>query len=204
MFIKTPRAKKSFLHINVNNNEPNSEIQRASFYIYKKQKKCKTFIYIRKSRHFAKSKTVCVTLLFTKYQTLYVSQFFMKFLKLGFLYTKNMTLCVTWSFYIQKTRHFKKSKIICVKFLIYKNSDTLRYAIFHGMFVIGGGGRGAFSWKKNNSLFVKFLYAKNIALSVTFLYTKSQTLCVTCNIQKTMHFPFCCLSKIICIVYSDT
>ena len=49
-----------------------------------------------------------------------------------YIYIKRMTLCVTRRFYMKKSRHFEKSKTICVHFLIHKNPDTLRYAIFHG------------------------------------------------------------------------
>ena len=66
---------------------PISKIQSAHFYIYKKQKKMRNvYIYIQKARHFAKSKTICVTLLFTKSQTLYVTQFSMIFFKLEYIY----------------------------------------------------------------------------------------------------------------------
>ena len=49
-----------------------SERQRAPFNIYKKKKNTKRF-YIQKSRHFAKRKTICVTFLYTKIETLYVT-----------------------------------------------------------------------------------------------------------------------------------
>ena len=39
--------------------------------------------YIYKARHFAKSKTICVTLLNIKRRTLYFKQFFVEFLKLA-------------------------------------------------------------------------------------------------------------------------
>ena len=41
---------------------------------------------------------------------------------------------------------------ICVTFFIYKNPDTLRYAVFHGIFEIGGGGGGIFIKKIHFSL----------------------------------------------------
>ena len=62
-------------------------------YIQKAKIIAKRF-YILKSRHFPKSKNICVTFLYTKIQTLYVTLFFMNFLKLAFIY-KIMTLCVT-------------------------------------------------------------------------------------------------------------
>ena len=70
-----------------------SERQRALFNIYKKKKMRNVYLYIQEARHFSKSKTICVTFLFTKNPTLYVTQFFMKFLKLAFIY-------------IQKELHF--------------------------------------------------------------------------------------------------
>ena len=74
---------------------PIKEIQCAHFYIYKNQKNCETFIYIQKSRHIAKSKTICVTFLFTKIQTLNVTQFFMKKFNWHLYIYKNLTLIVT-------------------------------------------------------------------------------------------------------------
>ena len=70
-----------------------SEIESAHFIYTKRKRKCETFIYKQKSRHFEKSKTICVTFLFTKIQTLYVMRFFMKFLKLAFIYQKHDTFC---------------------------------------------------------------------------------------------------------------
>ena len=116
-------------------------------------------IYIQKAEHFAKGKTICVTFLFTKSPTLYVTRFSWHFWYLHlyiykkhdtlpyvtFLYTKSLTLCVTrfsWNFWNWQRE-------------------------------------GAFLGTKNNALCVEFLYAKNDALSVTFLYTKSPTLCLT-------------------------
>ena len=54
-------------------------------YIYKAKELQNVYIYT-KARHFAKSKTISVTFLFTKIWTLYVTQFFKKFLKLAFIY----------------------------------------------------------------------------------------------------------------------
>ena len=60
-----------------------------------------------------------------------------------YIYTKNMTLCVTWRFYIKNPDTSKKARQFALRFLIYKNPDTLRYIIFHVIIEIGGGG-GAF------------------------------------------------------------
>ena len=54
---------------------------------------------------------------------------------------------------------------------IYKNWDTLLYAIFCWSFEIGGG-VGTFLYPKNDALCVTFLYPENNTLCVTFLYLK--------------------------------
>ena len=127
---------------------PISERHRLRLYIYKKQKNSETIIYTQKARYFSKSKTIPLTFLFTKCRTLYVTRFH-DFFEIGiYIYTKSMTLCVTWSFYIKKATHFINSNTICVTFFIYKKTDTLRYAIFHQIFKIGGGGWGFISKKQ--------------------------------------------------------
>ena len=66
---------------------PISDRQRARFHINKKGKKLRNiYIYIQKARHFAKSKTICVTFLFKKSRTLYFTGFFINFFKLAFIY----------------------------------------------------------------------------------------------------------------------
>ena len=52
--------------------------------VYTKTKIAKRF-YIQKARYFSKSKTIPVTYLYAKSKTLYITQFFMKILKLAFL-----------------------------------------------------------------------------------------------------------------------
>ena len=69
-----------------------------------------------------------------------------------------------------KSRHFAKHKTICVTFL-YKKPDTLRYAIFYGIFEIGEGGRDNFIGKKLCTLRYIFI-CNNDELCVTFLYLK--------------------------------
>ena len=69
-----------------------SEGKRARLYIYKKQKNFETFLYIQKVGHFAKNKTISVKFLYPKSMTLYVTQFFMKFLNLEFINKKYDTL----------------------------------------------------------------------------------------------------------------
>ena len=45
-------------------------------------------------------------------------------------------------FKYKNTNTSKKVIQFVLRFLIYENPDTLRYAIFHQIFEIGGGGEG--------------------------------------------------------------
>ena len=65
---------------------------------------------MQKDRHFSKIKTICVMFLFTKIQTLYVTQFFMKILKFAFIY-------------IYKARFFALGDVF-----MYKKLDTPKKA----------------------------------------------------------------------------
>ena len=60
--------------------------------LYTKSKKIEKRFYIQKVRHFSKSKTIPVTFLYSKSPTLYFTQFFMKFLKLAFIFEMHDTL----------------------------------------------------------------------------------------------------------------
>ena len=106
--------------------------QRSRIYIYKKLKKLRNvYIYIQKSRHFAKSKAICVTFLFTKSQTLYVTRFFMKFLKLAFTYIQKAWHFALRDIFIYKNPDtLKEARQFALRFFIYKKHDTLRYVTF--------------------------------------------------------------------------
>ena len=108
----------------------NNERQRAPFYLYKNQKIANAYIYIQKFRHFAKSKTICVTFLFTKSQTLYVMQFFMKILKFAFIYKKHENLRYVRFVYTKIRIPSKKQDNLCYVFYIQKSGQILRYAVF--------------------------------------------------------------------------
>ena len=111
---------------------------QVSIHIKSKKKLRNDDIYVQKARHFAKIKTICVTFLFTKSQTLYIKQFFMMFLKLAFLYRKKSQHFALRDVLIyQKQTLCKKKDVLNIR-----NPDTLRYAIFHGVFEIVGGGGG--------------------------------------------------------------
>ena len=142
----------------------------------------------QKARHFSKSKKIYITFLFTKIQTLYVPWFFMKILKLAFIYKKHDTLQYV-TFLYTKIHTLRKKQDNLRYVFIYKNLHTLRYAIFHWIFEIGGRG-GAFLYAKTinfalHSYILKklpcvtFLHAKFLTLRVTFLSAKNNALCVT-------------------------
>ena len=96
-----------------------SERQRARLYTQKVKKNCETFLYTKSQTHF-KNLDNFRYVLYTKSNTLDVTGFSWKFWT-RHLYTKSMTLFVTWRFYIQKARHFAKSKTICDRFFKQKS-----------------------------------------------------------------------------------
>ena len=115
------------------------ERQRARLNTQKAKKIAKRF-YIQKARHFSKNKTISVTFLYTKSNTLDVTGFSWNFW-CWHSYTKSMTLCVTWRLYIQKSRHFAKIKTICYTFLYTKirHFCVTRFFIEFLKFAEGGG-----------------------------------------------------------------
>ena len=66
----------------------------------------------------------------------------------------------------KKSDSSRKLGQFMLRLFIYKNPDTLRYTIFHGIFEIGGGG-GYFYEQKTMHFALHFYMQKN-ALSVTF------------------------------------
>ena len=140
------------------------------------QNKLQNVFTYKKPDTLQKTQTICVTFLYKKSQSLYVTQFFMKILKLYF-YTKSTTLCVRWRFYIQKYRHLAKSKTICVTFFYTKSLTLWSYAIFHWIFEIGGVGWGAVLYAK-----------KQCALRYIFISIKKCTFALHFYIQKFRHF----------------
>ena len=98
------------------------------------------------------------TFLYTKSMTLCVTHFFMKILKLAFIYKKHDILRHVTFLYTKIQIVRKKQDNLCY-FFIYQNPDTLCYAIFYWIFeIVGGGG--------------DFLYVKKIALCVKNLDIK--------------------------------
>ena len=89
----------------------------------------------------------------------------MKFLKLEFIYEQKVLHFALRDVFIYKNpNNSKKARQFALRFLIYKKHDTLRYAVFYGIFDIGGGGG-------------HFYKQKTMHFPLNFY------------IQKTMHFP---------------
>ena len=149
------------------------ERQWAHFSHIQKAKNCETFLYT-KGRHFAKIETISVTFLYRKSKTIYVTQFFIKFLKLVFVYKKHDTLRYV-TFLYTKIQTLSKNQDNLRYVFIYKNMDTLHYAIFHQIFEIGGGEKTFFYAKKTH--FALYFYKqKRMHFALRFIYKKPYTL----------------------------
>ena len=66
---------------------------------------------------------------------------------------------------------------------IYKNSDTLRYAIFHGTFEIGGG-RGHFYMQKTMHFVLYFYMQKTMHFALRFYLQKARHFALHLYLQK--------------------
>ena len=104
------------------------ERQRALLYTQKAKKIAKRF-YMQKERHFSKSNTISVMFLYTKSHILYVKQFFMKCSSWN-IYKKHDTFCYG-TFLYAKTQTLRKKQDNLRYVFMFKNPDTLHYAIFH-------------------------------------------------------------------------
>ena len=124
--------------------------------------------------------------LYTKSYTLYITGFFMKFLKLSFIYTKSMTFCVTWRFYIQKARHFAKSKTICNTFLYTKIWHFAFRDLSLDFWNLQRGGRFIY-WKTMHFAWY-FYIKKTMHFALRFYIQRAWHYALHFNIQKTMYF----------------
>ena len=150
------------------------ERQRARFYIRKKFKKIAERFYIQRAIHFSKSKTITVAFLYPKSNSLYVAGFFMKFLKLAFIFKKNYALGYVTLLYT-KSKTLRKNYIrqFAIRF-IYKNPALCVPRFFNEFLKFAEGGD---------------IYSLKIqGTCVNLFYTKCLSLCLTFNNQKTMHF----------------
>ena len=130
----------------------------------------------KKPDTFQKARQFPLCFLYTKSDTLDVKGFSWNFWSWHW-YTKIMTLCVTWHFYIQKARHLAKSKTICDTFLYTKIRHYCVTRFFVEFLKLRRG--WPFIELKNNVYTLRYIFIlKNSSLCVTLLYTKSLTLCV--------------------------
>ena len=134
------------LTVNENYNDCHQWKRMRTFLYIPKAKILWSVFIIQKSRHFAKSKTISITCLFTKCRTLYDTRFSWNFW-ISRLFTRSMTLCVTWRFYILKTLHFEKIKTIFHIFL-YTKIRTFCVTRFFIEFMKLAEGRGNFYIQK--------------------------------------------------------
>ena len=122
-------SQKKLSYINLNSNHSPQQKTTCTFLYIRIVKKLQNiYIYLQKDRHFTRSKIICVPFLFTQIRTLYLTRFFIKKLKLAFIFIQ------------------MHDTLRCVKFL-YAKVPTLRKTYE--------------------------------TLRLVFLFTKSLTLCVT-------------------------
>ena len=114
-----------------------SNRERARF--YKKTIKNRNVFIYKKAYTFQKARQF-VLRFYTKNKTLYVTGFFMKILKLAVIYKKHDTLRYVTFLYTKSLTIRKKQDNLWYVFI--QKSGTLRYAIFHRIFEICGGGGG--------------------------------------------------------------
>ena len=144
-------------------------------FIYTKIKNnCETFSYTKSQTLFKKldnSRYVFI------YKKLYTWRYgiFMKFLKLAII-CKNMTLCVTWRFNIQKLDTSQKTRQFAIRFYIQK-PGTFALHNFYPIFK-SAEGEGT------------FIYFKNNAFCVTFLYWKTMHFALRWYIQRAWHYQY--------------
>ena len=90
------------------------------------------------------------------------------------VYTKSLTFLVMWRFYLQKVRHFAKSKTICNTFL-YTQIWHFCITQFFIEFVKFAEGGGIYCFKNN-------------VLSLTFVYWKTMHFALRWHIQRAWHY----------------
>ena len=170
--------------------------------MYTKSKKMfNVYIYTKRETIFKKQDNLHYVFIYKKPDTLRYA-IFIKLLKLAFIYTKTIKLCVMLRFILKKKRHFEKTKTIWVTFIyIYKASH---FALREFSWYFWNWRRRGGDVKKKKCTSVKFQHSKNNALSVRFLYTKILTLRVTFLYKKTIHFALRFISKIYREIYSQT
>ena len=123
--------------------------------IYTKSKKIAKSFYIQKPGHFAKSKTISVTFLYTGSKKLYFTQFLMKLLRSAFNFKKHDTLRYVMFLYT-KSRTFRKKQdnLHCV--LYTKSGHLLNF----------------FNWRRWGELFI---YKNECTMTYIFIWFSIHT-----------------------------
>ena len=85
----------------------------------KSNKFCETFLYTKIQTLCKKQDKLRYVFIYKKPDTLRYAIFHQIFDIVVYI-LKSMTLCVTWRFYIKRSRHFAKINTICVTFLYTK------------------------------------------------------------------------------------
>ena len=86
---------------------------------YTKSKNWETFLYTKIQILCKKQGNLC-NFFYSKIKKVYVTQFFIKYFNLSFIYKKHDTLQYL-RVYIQRARQFAKNKTICVSFYLQKS-----------------------------------------------------------------------------------
>ena len=152
-------------------------------FIYTKSKNnCETFLYKTFQTLCKKQDNLRSVFIYKKRDTLRYAVFHEIF-KLAFIYKNHDTFRYV-KFLYTKSQTLRKKQDNFRYVFIYKKHNTLCYAIYHGIFEIGGGGEHFYMQK--NAPCVTFLCAKDNSLCVTFLNKKSRHFVLHFYIQKTM------------------
>ena len=176
--------------------------RQCAHFIYTK-KKLNVYIYIQKARHLTKIKTIYVTFLFTKSHTLYVTQFFIKVLSLAFIYIQNAWYFALRGVFIYKKQDSSKKTRQFVLFFEIQKAWHFALRDFSLNFWNWRRGGGHF-YKQKNSLCVKFLYAKTMYFPLRFYIQQDRHFASHFYMQKQCTLRYVFISKVYCIVYSDT
>ena len=164
------------------------ERQRARFYIHKKQKLRNVFIY-KKRDTFQKARQFPLRFYIQKAIHFTLRDFSWNFWSWHF-YWKSMTLCVTWSFYIQKSRHLAKSKTICDTFL-YEKKRHFASRDFLLNFLKLAEGVGHLGIKKTMHFVWYFYIGKTMHFALRCFIQRAWHYELHFNKKKTMHFSLC-------------
>ena len=204
MYIKR-LAKKGFLYINVNKIDSHQRKTTYTFLCIEKSKKSrKDYTYIHtKSETLFKMLDNLRWVLFTKKPVTLYYAIFMKFLKFAFIYFKKYDIFSSVTFLYTKSPTLrKKARQFALSFFIYKNPDTLRYAVFMEFLKLLEG--GAFLYTKKCTLRYIFISKKYCTFCYVFTYNNPDTLrhIFICKKQCTLCHVF--IYIIFNILYSDT